>query len=341
MPAKPPGARALALRFLYLFLIIFSTVLVMYFEGGLVDQRTGESPGFISSLYFTMVTITTVGYGDIVPESNVARLLDAFFLTPMRFIFIFVFVGIAYELSIKQLREDIRMNQLVRKLKDHIILCGYGETGRVALQELIAQGAPADQIVVIDTDPSALDGAAKLGVVTIEADASRESVLKGVAIERAAHVLVCPGRDDTAVLTSLTARDMNPNAKISVMCHEVENVRLVARSGADTIISPAGGNMLAASTRRPHLVDTLRDILEIRGSVKLDERIALAEEVGKDPRDLKEIAVIRLYRKGKPFSLNNFPMIDEGDILVYVSAIDQANSDPESKTPWDRRRSND
>ena len=318
-PLKPPGVRSLVIRFGSLIAVVLGTVVVLHWEGGLIDQKTGSAPSFIDTLYFTMVTITTVGYGDIVPVSSFSRLVDTFFLTPIRLIVLLLFVGIAYELTLKQFREEYRMNRAVEKLNGHYIVCGFGETGRVAVEELLLQGVKGDQIVVIDTNAHVLDEAARMGVVAVEGRAEREKVLKSVAIELAQYVLVCPGRDDTAVLIALTAHDLNPKAQLVVMCHERENVRLARRSGAQTIISPTGGNLVAAATRRPHLVATMLDILEVGGDVYLDERPVTQAEVGTRPAELSEIAVVRLYRGREHFSVPNLPVIEKGDVLVYVA----------------------
>ena len=172
-PAAPPAIRHLVMRVGVVLIIILVTVLLMYFEGGLVDSKTGAKPTFLDTLYFTMVTITTVGYGDIVPVSSFARLTDTFFLTPMRFIIFVLFVGMAYELTFKRFQESFRMNRAVQRLKNHVVVCGFGETGQVAVQELIASGRPPDQIVVLETDEAALDQATKLDVVAMLGDATK------------------------------------------------------------------------------------------------------------------------------------------------------------------------
>ncbi len=320
--AGPPGLRSLLVRVAFLLGLLATVVLVVYFEGGLEDSRTGAHPGFWDCVYFSLVTITTVGYGDIVPVETSSRLVDAFLLTPIRFIIIFTFLGTAYQLVLKRFQEDYRMKRAVDKLKNHVIICGYGATGRAAVQELLLEGRPANQIVVVASSETSLNDAADLGVIAVRGDATHENVLQSVAIDRAAHVLVCPGRDDTAVLIALTAHELNPNAQLIAMCHEAENVKQLERSRVHTVITPAsvGGNLMAAATRREHLVETLQEVLSVGGAIQLDEREAQPEEVGKRPGEVGGMAIVRLYRGTRHFDVPNLPTIESGDILVYIAA---------------------
>jgi len=213
------------------------------------------------------------------------------------------------------------MKRAVKRLKDHVIVCGYGAPGRAAVKELLLQGTPPEQVVVLDTDEEALRDAVETNVVAVDGDAAEESVLRSVAIDRAAFVIVCAGRDDTAVLIALTAHDLNPSATLIATCREEENVKLLQRSGANIIVSPAiaGGNLLAAATRRAHLVETMQDILSVGGTMRLDERRAEPEEVGKHPSELKNLSVIRVYRGNRHYNVGEFPVLEPDDTLVLVA----------------------
>jgi len=325
-PPPSPGLREVLLRLAFVLCLILGVTLLVYFEGGLVDTHKGGRPGFFDSFYFAVVTITTVGYGDIVPVGTPSRLVDALLLAPIRFIFILTVFGTAYQLVIKRFREEYRMKHAVSKLDGHSVVCGCGATGRAAVRELLLQGVDPAQVVVLDTDPAALAEAADLGVVLVEGDATREHVLTSVAIERAASVIVCPGRDDTAVLVTLTVRSMNPDGGVIAMCQEPENMKLLERGGAHHIVNPAmaGGTLMATATRRAHLAETLTDLLSVGGRLRLDERPARPDEVGRAPRDLPGLSVVRLYRRGQRFDVAALPAIEAEDILVYVAACDEA-----------------
>jgi voltage-gated potassium channel len=244
-------------------------------------------------------------------------------LTSIRVIVIFIFLGTAYQLTIKRFQEEYLMKRAVGKLDQHVIVCGFGSTGLAAVEELLLQGIDPSQIVVIATSDASLNEAADLGVVVVQGDASREATLRSVAAERAAHVMVCPGRDDTAVLITLTARDINPTANIIALCREAENVKLLERTGAQTIIRPssAGGSLMAAATRRRHLVDTLQDMMSVGGALRLEERPVTSAEVGRRVGDLSGVLVVRVYRDAQHFNLPDFPVLEKGDTIVYVAPV--------------------
>lgn len=331
-PVRLPGLKSLLIRFLIVAGILITTVLILYgeaqFNDGLRDSVHNDAPSFLDCVYFALVTITTVGYGDIVPVTTSARLVDAILLTPMRFIVIFTFWGTAFQLTIKLFQEEYRMKRAVGKLNGHCIVCGFGATGRAAVEELLQQGDAPDQIVVLDEAEEVLDEASQKGVVAVLGDATRESVLRSVAIDRAANVIICPGRDDTAVLIALTAQDLNPDAKLIATCREEENAKLLQRSGVGTIVSPAfaGGNLMAAATRRAHLVETMQEVLSVGGALRLDERQVLPQEVGKRPKDLADVAVVRVYRDGVHHDVPELPVLETGDTIVFVAHVEQAET---------------
>lgn len=358
-PVRPPGLRDVLFRAGVMLGLLSFAVMVVYFEGGLKDSRKAEMrdaqkaafedqevdpetpheaalvdlhPDFAGCVYYVLITITTVGYGDIVPVTTRARLMDAILLTPIRFVFIFTFFGTAYQFLIQRLQEDYRMSRVVEKLHNHVIVCGYGATGKAAVKELLLQGTDPTQIVVLDNSEHALLETTKLDVPVIKGDASSEAVLRSVAIDRASHVIICPGRDDAAVLISLTAHALNPAAQIIAACRAQENIKLLQRAGAHDIISAAsaGGSLMAAATRHVHLVNTMRDVLTVGGELMIDEREITEEEVGKKPNQIENVAVLRVYRDQRYFDVADMPELAPGDKIVYVGKSNHPREQVES-----------
>jgi voltage-gated potassium channel len=304
-----------------LFCLVFS--LLWWDRDGLRDQIDGEI-SFTDVVYFTMITVTTVGYGDIVPVSTRARLLDALVVTPIRLGVWFLFLGTAYQLIIRQYMEGYRMAKLQATLTRHLIICGFGHTGLSTTKELLARRVRADQIVVIDRQEERVRLAGSLGVGAFQADATHEAVLRDAAIDKAKAVIIAAGRDDTSALMLLTARHLNPTVRIIASAKEEENVKLFKQGGADAIVSPAtfGGYIIAAAVDHGHMVHYLDDLLTAGGKVSLVERPVHSDEIGKTPADLKPEIVLRLYRGNDMVSLLDLDQsgrLQAGDILVLLT----------------------
>jgi voltage-gated potassium channel len=304
-----------------LFCLVFS--LLWWDRDGLRDQIDGEI-SFTDVVYFTMITVTTVGYGDIVPVSTRARLLDALVVTPIRLGVWFLFLGTAYQLIIRQYMEGYRMAKLQATLNRHLIICGFGHTGLSTTKELLARGVRADHIVVIDRQEERVRLAGSLGVSAFQADATHEAVLRDAVIDKAKAVIIAAGRDDTSALMLLTARHLNPTVRIIASAKEEENVKLFKQGGADAIVSPAtfGGYIIAAAVDHGHMVHYLDDLLTAGGKVSLVERPVRSDEIGKTPADLKPEIVLRLYRDATMVSLLELEQagqLQAGDIMVLLT----------------------
>jgi voltage-gated potassium channel len=256
------------------------------------------SINFADVLYFTMITVTTVGYGDIVPVTQQARLFDTFVVTPIRLFVWLIFLGTAYEFLFKHVWERWRMSVIQRNLQDHIVVAGYGTTGGEAVSELIRRGTDARSIVVIDERPGALEIAAACGATVMDGDATRNVTLEAVKIDRARAVIVSAGRDDTSILVVLTARRVAPAVPISVVIRAADNEPIARQAGANTVINPASfaGLLLAGSTHGPHIADYMADLAAAGGRVALNERPVAAEECGKPLASIPTGLGVRIYR---------------------------------------------
>lgn len=190
---------------------LIAIVLALHWFGrdGLKDNYDDQI-SFIDVLYFTTVTVTTVGYGDIVPVSPEARLFRSIFVTPIRLFVWIIFLGTAYNLFFRNILYRWRMARIQADLHNHIVVTGFGTSGQEAVNELLARGTDPREIVVIDGSEKALDHAEALGCNVLCGDSTRDKTLKDVAIHRARTMIVSAGRDDTSILITLTARHLAP-----------------------------------------------------------------------------------------------------------------------------------
>ncbi len=315
-------------------LILFVAVLLWFHRDGLRDNTHPNRPlGFTDVFYYTVVTLTTVGYGDIIPVTQEARLFNAIFLTPVRVALWALFLGTTYELILQRYRERAQMRQLRERLSGHTVVCGFGVKGRAIIAELLAQGHRRDEIVVIDPDAAMAQEAAGQDLVALRGDASTEAILHAAAVEKAGHVLVAPSRDDACVLICLTVRTLAPKVRLVAAAREEENVKLIYKAGADVVVSPSvsGGRLMAAAVRQHAVVGFLEDLLAFGEGVDAGERRVRPDEAGKrvaELPDLRDKLVLGVARGPErcPFqNLASFELMP-GDLVVYLTPGRERNS---------------
>ena len=305
--------------------LITMVVLIHWWDHeGLVDNLDGEV-SFLDVVYFTMISITTTGFGDIAPVSDRARLVEAVIVTPVRFAVLFIFVGTAYNFLIKRSWEKWRMARIQETLTDHIVVLGYGVSGSESVGELIDRGVDPSNIVVVDPSEERVADAEEMGCNVIAADATRDSTLEAVRIREAQTVLVSAGRDDTSILIVLTVRHLAPDVPISVVVRADDNEFLARQAGANNVINPVRftGLLLAGSARGAHISDYLADLASHSGRVKLVEREVAPEELGKSIEELQSGGRgLRIYRGDQVFGFweDGCKSLQAGDTVVEIVA---------------------
>lgn len=288
---------------------------------GLRDNIDG-SISFTDVLYFTMITVTTVGYGDIVPVTDSARLFDTFIVTPIRLFVWLIFLGTAYDFLLRRTWQRWRMSVIQRQLSGHVVIAGYGTSGTEAFRELIRREVDPANIVVIDRDERALSDAEGCGAVVLDGDATRDATLQIARIDRATTLMVSAGRDDTTILIVLTARRLSGQVRISAVIRSDDNEPLARQAGADVVINPASfaGLLLAGSTNGPHVSEYLTDLAAAHGRVALHERDATPADVGRPLTGLATGLGVRMFRGGLciGFDQPEAASVQLGDRIVEI-----------------------
>lgn len=311
--------------------LVFVVVIIHWFDrDGLVDSVDGHV-SFSDIVYFTMISITTTGFGDIAPVTDRARMIEAIIVTPIRFAVFFIFVGTAYNFIIKRSWEKWRMERIQENLADHIVVLGFGVSGSESVHELIERGIEPSHIVVVDPSEERLIEAEKLGCNVMAADATRDSTLEAVRIRKAQRVLVSAGRDDTSILIVLTVRALAHDIPISVVVRADDNEALARQAGANTVINPVRftGLLLAGSARGAHIADYLADLASVTGRVQLVEREVTDEECGSAITDLTSGGRgLRIYRGGRALGFweDECQSLQKGDILVEIVPADNGTT---------------
>ena len=285
-----PGGRAgplatLARRLALAIGAILLVALIAWLGRDGYADAADDKLSFLDAVYYATVSVTTTGYGDIAPRSDSARLVNTLLITPIRVFFLVLLVGTTIETLSGRSRHALRVRNWRRTLKDHIIVCGFGTKGRSAVEGLRGKGVEPEGLVIVDGDAGRAEEAAELGYAAIHGDASTAGVLRRAHAPDARAVVVAPDRDDTAVLITLTARELSPEATIVASVREEENAHLLRQSGADTVITSSGaaGRLLGLATLEPAAVQVLEDVLSSGEGIDIIERDVAPEDVGKPP----------------------------------------------------------
>jgi voltage-gated potassium channel len=332
---KIPVWGDISIRMGLAFLLIAFVIATHWWDRAGLKDNYDDHISFLDVVYFTMISITTTGFGDIAPITPRARLIEAVIVTPVRIAVLFIFVGAAYDFVIKRSWEKWRMARIQEQLTDHVVVLGYGVSGSQSVGELIERGIDPRAIVVIDPSEERLAEAEKLGVNVMAADATRDETLKSVRIAEASSVLVSAGRDDTSILIVLTVRHLAPDVPISVVVRADDNELLARQAGANTVINPVRftGLLLAGTVKGAHIADYLADLASVGGRVQLVERVVGPEECGRPITDLKSGGQgLRIYRNGRAIGFweDECQTLQPGDVVVEIVPTIGSEASPSS-----------
>lgn len=323
LPSDPTGplARIGRRMLLALSMIVFVALVTYLGRDGYIDPEDGDV-GLLDSFYYSTVTVTTTGYGDILPVTDGARLATTLLVTPARVLFLIVLVGTTLEILAERTRVAYRVARWRRGLRDHTIVCGYGTKGRAAVATLMAQGTAPEQIIAIDRKAEARTHANAAGLAAIDGDASSQEVLSEAEVESARAVVVAVDRDDSAVLIALTARELAPDAMIAASVREEENVHLLHQSGADSVIASSGtaGRLLGMATHTPGVATVLEDLLAVGEGLDIVQHGVSPDEAGSIEDLHGDGPVVAVVRDGEllRFDDERASTVEAGDLLIRV-----------------------
>ncbi|MFE6859815.1 potassium channel family protein [Nocardia sp. NPDC057668] len=316
--------RSLTKRLLMAVLLLGAATMVVYIGREGYHDNAREEMSLLDCAYYATVSLSTTGYGDITPATPTARLVNILVITPLRILFLIVLVGTTLSVLTERSRQAFKIQRWRHTVRNHTVVVGYGTKGRTAVDAMLADGTQPGDIVVVDTDPTVLEAAANAGLVTVHGSATKSDVLRLAGVAHASSIVVAANRDDTAVLVTLTAREINPKARISAAVREAENTHLLRQSGADSVVvsSETAGRLLGIATTTPSVVEMIEDLLTPEAGFAISEREAEPEEIGGSPRHLRDIVlgVVRngvLIRVGDP----EVDALESADKLLYLRRV--------------------
>jgi len=260
-------------------------------------KATSPENTLFDCLYMTFITITTIGYGEVVDLShNTAGRLFTFFIGLSGFgIITFMLSSLTAFIVEGKLKETFwrrKMEKKARQLSNHYIVCGMKREGFHIVQELHSTGRPH---VIIDLDPERVHRMMDVDVdaVVIEGDATDDEVLLKAGIKAARGIFAATGDDNQDLVISLTARQLNHKVRVVTSCTSLRNIEKMYKAGADAVVSPRfiGGLRMASEMIRPTVV-TFLDLM-----LRDKEKNLRVEEVEVPPHLLgKNLRVLELQR---------------------------------------------
>ena len=218
-----------------------------------------EGYSLLDAVYMTVITLSTVGFGEVHPLSPAGRVFTIVVILLGVGTGAYLFRIVAEYVIAGELAGTLRQRRIMRtveKLRDHYLVCGYGRVGQQVITELQSLQLP---FVVIDRDRTAIERCEQRGIPFVEGDATDDEVLRRAGIERARGLVAVLDSDADNVFVVLSARSLNPNLMIVARATSEDVERKLIKAGADRVVSPyiMAGYRIASLLVRPHVVGFL------------------------------------------------------------------------------------
>jgi len=241
---------------------------------GTLGFRVIEGWPLFDAFYMALMTLTTVGYGEVHPLSFPGRVFASFLMLVGVASVLVSFAILGDTLLRLELADYFgrrRRTRMLQQIAGHYIVCGAGRVGRSVVLELLRGGA---QVVLVDNDPARVKWGEALGILTLTADASKDETLRQARIDTAAGLVSAIASDAENVYVTLSAKVLNPALQIAVRASDEQAQEKLRRAGATTVLTPYTfiGHRLAQSLLRPHVVSFL-DVASTFGKTDLDLEI--------------------------------------------------------------------
>ncbi|MGC8760884.1 MAG: potassium channel family protein [Bryobacteraceae bacterium] len=285
---------------------------------------------WLDAIYMAVMTMTTVGYGEIHPLGRAGRLFNTFYIAisvSMMLMVIGIMTQTIFEAELRNVFGRRRMRKMLESLRGHYIVCGFGRVGRGAAAELRKTGAT---VVVVDRDERRVERAQRAGCLALPGDATSDESLQEAGIARAAGLVAALSTDADNLFVVMSARTLNPSLRIAARAAEEETERKMLRAGADTVLAPykTAGAQLALSLIKPHVRQFLDFALATPDwTVRIEqvEVAAASDLVGKSLAEARirgemQVVVLGIRRAsgGMEFNPPASAVIGAGDCLIVM-----------------------
>jgi len=309
-------------------------LLVIVIAVGVTGYTLINRWNLLDSFYMVIITISTVGYTEVHPQSQAGRLFTSGLIVVGVATMLYgfgVFAETLADNAFGRYRRERRLQRDLDHLRDHYIICGYGRIGTQIVAEFEDHKVP---YVVIDQTEEAVERIRAEGRLHIEGDASKEEILKQAGIERAKGLISAVDSDERAVYIVLAARAFNPSLYIVARAGRRESIRRLELAGATRTISPylMAGHRMAELAIRPAMVDVLDTLHHAEGGIGVEELVVspATAAIGKtlDASGLlagDAARVLALRRRDGNLHVNpsGSLRLEEGDLVIALGTEEQ------------------
>ncbi len=303
--------------------------MTLVFISGIIGYMWLEGWNLLNSFYMVVITLSTVGFMEVLPLSDDGRLFTSLLILGGVGGFAYL-IGAFSQLLVEGRLQAIlgrrRMQKTIGKLKNHIIVCGYGRIGAIVTKEVLDEGL---DVVVIESNPDLISQMEAAGIACIEGDATSDETLKLAGLQNAKTLIAGLSDEAANVYVTLIARQSNINVNIIARGNDTASISRLEFAGADRVVLPhtIGGIRMAQSALRPTVTNFLD--IAMRGNIDLQmEELFVtdaSELVGLDlieskirPRFNLIIIAIRKGNGEMVFNPGPKEVIEAGDTLLTV-----------------------
>lgn len=322
--------------YIILRLLIILTILLFF---GTAGYMLIEKWSFLDSLFMSVETLATVGYGVVNPLTVAGKIFTIIYILFGVILFLYIaaeFANSVVNVNLQKILGRKKMESKLKHLKNHMILCGYGRTGLEIANQLKKSKLP---YVVIDKDPSLEELAIEQNFLFISGDANNDSVLSKAGIEKANGVFCALSDDVENLYLVLSAKNLNPDVKIVTRCITATNEQKFKKAGAHTVILPyeISGRRMVSSILKPEVVDFLDVVMHSQGEdlelkmeqfylvhgCCLENKTIYSAEI----RQKSGVIIVAIKRNGK-FITNpeSDTILKAGDYLIALGTAQQLQS---------------
>ncbi|MBN1939941.1 MAG: potassium channel protein [Candidatus Aminicenantes bacterium] len=292
---------------------------------------------FIDALYMTVISITTVGFREVIPLTPTGKIFTIALIVVGLGIVLYFFQTIVEDTLEGRIRKILgrrKMEKNMARMRDHVVVAGFGRMGEIVCRELSEAGV---DFLIIENSPQRYAMAEENNYPVLNANATDEGALQAGGIEKARVFISLLSDDADNILSVITAREINPALLIIARALDAANEKKMVRAGASRVVSPyeLTSHRIVRMVAKPNIVDFFDVLLSARNVALSLEELLIREQSDLNGRAIREAgfrerfkAIIVAVRREQEMIFNPSPdlVIKTGDILILIGERESLKS---------------